>query len=221
MTQANHAYYSFDLTDDAAWVTAAANMCTQGGVGAGANGACRRLRLWRIRNIQSDGGSDIIFSNCKVSWSPAGAETLTTIQVNDGSDHTLLSDGSVASGTDIDITDQALTAGSVFSGAGTYLEWSAEPGGDQDVTVTIQWTFSDDSSTLDSRSHEVLYWRGAKPTEGRPTQHTFDVVSTGSIANTQPGSFTVKKSIKAVISGAPGAAAIEIMGWEPEDKNLS
>ena len=30
------------------------------------------------------------------------------------------------------------------------------------ITVTVEWTFSDDSATKHSKSHAVTYWNGAK-----------------------------------------------------------
>ena len=218
--QSNFAYHSFNSFATTAWVTAAANTCTQGGAGTGVNGACRRLRLWRIRNIQTAGLSNIVLAKCRVSWTPAGAEGVSIISLNGTAVQP--GGGPFASGTDIDITDTTLAPGAVLSGNTNYIEWSAEPGGAANVAVTVQWTFADEvanPTTVDSKSHEVVFWNGAKPAAGIPTQRTFDVTATGQV-NQNVNYFKVSQTTKAVVSGAPGAALLEIVDWDEGDQNI-
>ena len=226
--QSNFAYYSFNLTDTTAWTTSAAAACVQGAAGDAVNGQCRRLRLWRLRNIQTTGLSNIVLEKCKVSWTPSEGEGVSAIFLNGV--NMVPAGGPFVSGTDIDITNTTVTPGSLLSGATNYIEWSAEPGLNcpggtcSNVTVTVQWTFADEvanPTTVDSKSHEIVFWNGAKPAIGIPTQRTFDVTSTGQVNQTAGArAFKVSKTIRAVVSGAPGAALLEIIDWDEGEQSI-
>lgn len=205
--QADFVYYSFDLGQNAEWVT---------------SGGRRRLRRFRMRNIHTSigGTSDnVTVTHVKVSWSPAGSAMLRAVSLNGTS---VVPAGSYASGTEIALSGTAAqrtrTPGQTWSGNNTYLEWTDTSVPDP-VSVTVQWTFADDGSTVHSKSHVVTYWDGDQAGAGRPAARTFSVTSTGQVAQTAPLASSYR-TIKAVVSGAPGGGNVEITGWERIDKNL-
>ncbi len=225
--QSNFAYHTFNLTDTTIWRTSAGAACVQGAAGDAANGQCRRLRLWRLRNIQTAGLSNIVLATCKVSWTPSEGEGVSAIFL--AGTNVTPAGGPFASGTDIDITNTTLAPGAVLSGNTNYIEWNAEPGTScpggscSNVLVTVQWTFADEvanPTTVDSKSHEIVFWNGAKPAAGLVTPRTFNVTSTGQVNQTMNLGFKVSKTIKATVSGTPGAAAIEITDWDEGEQNI-
>jgi len=64
-------------------------------------------------------------------------------------------------------------------------------------------------------------WDGAHSGAGLPLQRTFTVMSTGQVnQSAAAGHFKVMKTVKAALSGAPGATSMEITDWEEDEKNI-
>ena len=216
--QSNFAYYN---QGSAAWAT----------VGAGVN-ARRRLRAWSIANIHTNVATDnFTITKCRVSWTPDNGAKLRDIQL---SGTTFAGAGSYTNGQEITATSSfSRNSGQNYSGNTTYFEWrntlaDAEATGPPDpIAVTVRWTFTDDSSTQESKSHEVLCWgsvaSGIVSTVAQagaaPTWHTFLINSTGEVNQTMAGYFKVLKTVKAVVSGTPATA--EIIDWEEGDTNAA
>lgn len=207
--QANFAYFTFDLSEDADW--------QNGG------GGTRRLRRFRIRNIHTSiGGTsdEISFARVRVSWEPDGGTTLRRIALNNVN---VLPVGSYANGADVALTggtpaQRRLGPGAVYSGNNTFLEWNA-PAPPDPITVTVQWTFTDDSATRDSKSHRVTYWDGDQGGGGRPLRHTFSITSTGQVNQTSAAAFRVMQTVRATVSGTP-SGRVEIIDWDRVEKNI-
>lgn len=178
------------------------------------SGANRRLSLWQIYNIHSSSG--ITLDKIKVSWTGGGAARLNGLVLNGVSKWP---GGTATSGSTVDITNTTLASGAHWGGTNTYLQW--DNGGPTDpVTVTCQFIFSGDSATTDAKSHPVTMWDGDQSGGGLSLRRTFDVVSTGQVDQTSGVGFKVLKSVKAVISSAPGASSLEIVDWDEEDHNI-
>ena len=223
-TAANYAYFNFN-SGPAAWATVATRL---------------RLQAWSLMNIRVNDGTstndNIIVTQAKVSWTPNGAgneATLRTISLNG---NLFIAAGSYANGSTITGTlaaaSRTLAPAATFSGATTYLEWNTttDAGAPQNpispLIVTVQWTFSDDSTTRDSKTHEVVYWGLA--TNGiistvlqagaAPARRTFCVTSTGKVDQNTARYFPVLKTVRATVSGTP--ANPEIIDWDEVDKNI-
>jgi hypothetical protein len=213
--QNDEAAYSASATNTTSardWAAAGAGFIGQA---HWSGGATRRLRAWRVQNINTTAGNNITVTNMKVSWTGGGAAQLTEIRLNNAS----VWSGAAATGTDNDVTDTALGGGSSWSGINTYLQWNNSGPADP-TTVTVQFTYSGDSATTDAKSHEVVLWDGAHAGGGLPPERTFTVVGTGMVEQTIGGNFKVMESVKAVASGDPSLTSIEIMDWDEEEKNI-
>lgn len=206
--QADFAYYSCSLAQNAEWLTA---------------GGFRQLRRWRLRNIHTSiaGTTDEIqVARVQVSWTPAGATTLRRLLLNNVA---VLPAGSYANGADVVLTggtpaQRTLGPGALWSGNNTLLEWN-NPLPPDPIRVTVRWTYADHSATVESRSHEVVLWDGAQAGGGLPQLRTFTVTSTGQVANAGGGAFPVLQTVRATVSGAP-AGAMEIIDWDRVEKNI-
>ncbi len=176
-------------------------------------GTNRRLRFWQIYNINN--GNSITLDKMKVSWTGGGTARLTEIRLNNTSVWT----GTGTTGSLLDITDTVIANGGSIGGINTYLQWNNSGPADP-VAVTCQFIYSGDSSTSDAKSHEVILWDGAQSGAGLKAEKTFAVVSTGQVDQTSGGRFKVLKTVKAVVSAAPGASALEIVDWDEGDKNI-
>ena len=172
----------------------------------------RQLRRWQVYNINN--GNSITLTQMKVSWTGGGIARLTEIKLNNTSVWT----GTGTTGSVIDIADTSIANGGLLSGVNTYLQWN-NSGPTDPVTVTCQFYFSGDSSTSDAKSHEVILWDGAQSGAGLPLKRDFTVTSTGQVNQTNEA-FKVLKTVKAVISGTPGTAALEVTDWDEGDKNI-
>ena len=172
----------------------------------------RRLRFWQVYNINN--GNSITLTHMKVSWTGGGSARLTEIKLNNSSVWT----GTGTTGSALDITDTAIANGGSLSGVNNYLQWN-NSGPTDPVTVTCQFYFSGDSSTSDAKSHEVILWDGAQSGAGLPLKRDFTVTATGQVNQTN-AAFKVLKTVKATISGAPGAAALEVTDWDEGAKNI-
>jgi hypothetical protein len=203
--QANFAYFSFNSTENAIWTTIGGNM---------------QLRQWRMKNIhvaEAGTADDLVTSRVRVSWENPNTGTLRRLSVNNGTTTTtVLAVGTYANGTDVAVSAAAtLTPGQTWQGNNTFLEWN---GAQTATRVSVQWTFSDESTTKDSKTHDVTYWNGAQSGAGRPTQHTFSVTSTGQVNQTGGTNIKTMKTLKATISGTP--AAPEIIDTEDVSKHI-
>lgn len=206
--QADFAYFSFNLTQDTEWFT---------------SGGRQRLRRWRLRNVhvaEAGTADNIIVTSVKISWTPAGS-TVRQVQLG-GS--VVLAVGSYANGSTNVLTGTAgartTTPGSLNGGNGTFIEWNTAPDPPDPITVNVQWTFSDNSSTKDSISRNILYWDGARAGTP-PTNHTFMVTSTGQVNQSGGQAFKVLETVRATVSGAPGGAtAMEITDWQTLEKHI-
>ncbi|MBI4352848.1 MAG: hypothetical protein HY593_02865 [Candidatus Omnitrophica bacterium] len=210
--QANFAFFRMD-TGPANWTTAKV-----GGVDR------RRFRNWTINNIHvnvpGSTADDITAAQVRVSWSPVGTTALRQVVLNNNA---VTATGSYASGATVALSgstaDLTLSPGGSWSGITTYLEW-VDANVPDPVQVNVQWTFTDDSGTKDSKSHDVLYWNGAQAGSA-PGQHTFAITSTGQVDQTAGArGIQVLKTVKAVVSTAPGGDNVEIIDWEEIDQNI-
>ena len=206
LAQANFAYFSFNSTDNAVWANVGGN---------------DQLQLWRLKNIhvaEAGTADNLVLSRVKVSWSPAGGGNLRRIQLNVGGGSTVvLAVGSYANGADTALSaTYTLTPGQTTQSVNTFLEWvGAQPA----TLVTVQWTCNDNSATVESKTHEVVYWNGAQAAgAGRPTMHSFSVASSGQVNQTLANYFKVMKTVKATVAGQISPA--EITDWDEVDKNV-
>ena len=223
-TAANYAYFNFN-SGPAVW-----------GVTAGR----KRLQSWSLMNIRvNDGAStndNIIVTQAKVSWTPNAAGNQATLRTISLNGTVFVAAGAFANGATITgtalVAARTLAPAAAFAGATTYLEWNTttDAGAPQDpidpLIVTVQWTFSDDSATRDSKTHEVVYWGLA--TNGiistvlqagaAPARRTFCITSTGLVNQSVDNYFPVLKTVRATVSGTP--ANPEIIDWDELDKNI-
>ncbi|HTL70509.1 MAG TPA: hypothetical protein VL404_04370 [Candidatus Eisenbacteria bacterium] len=208
-TQADFAYFTFDSPANAFW--------------SGSN----TLAGWTIRNIHSASAtplSNLTVKQAIVSWTPQGnaSRRLSRIRLNG----TPVYNASAPNGALIPLTGSAaartLAPGASWTGNNTDLRWSgALP---SPVRVTVQWIFQDDSSTVRSRSHSVVYWDGAQAnaataTAARPSRHTFSIVATGRVSETTKLP-RVLSTVKATVSGNAAGGFMEIIDWDGVDQNL-
>lgn len=202
--QANFAYFSFNGPPQSAeWQTVGGKV---------------RLRKWAITNIHSSSGPplDLTPTKVKVTWVSGILTSLSRISLNGVE---VLSSGSYANGQEQALTTfVTLSPGDSFSGLNTYLEWN-----DADLPpcamVKVQWTFSDDSATKDSKTHEVVHWNGDTANDGRPAEESFCITSGGQVAQSGGRAFKVLKTVKAVIS--QGASSdVQITDWDRVEKNI-
>lgn len=202
--QANFAYFSFNgPPQDAEWKEVAGRV---------------QLRKWKITNIHSSSGPpfNLTPAKVKVTWVSMALTTLSSISLNGVE---VLSSGNYANGQEAPLeASVALAPGNSFSGPTTYLEWN-DAVLPACAMVKVQWIFSDDSATKDSKTHEAVYWNGDTAGAGRPTEESFCITSTGQVAQSGGMAFKVLKTVKAVIS--QGASAdVSITDWDPVEKNI-
>lgn len=178
------------------------------------SGSNRRLTQWQVYNINTS--NSITLDKIRVSWTGGGSAQLNGFVLNGSSKWP---GGTYASGSTIDVTDTTLASGAHWGGSNTYLQWNN--GGPADpVTVICQFIFTGDSTTTDAKSHNVTLWDGDQGGGGLPLRRTFDVVSTGQVDQSGGKNFKIMRSVKAVISAAAGADALEIVDWDEEDHNI-
>ena len=208
--QANFAYFSFDdpLTlGPAEWRVVTGRP---------------RLQKWVVRNMHTS--NSITFTKVRVKWTGDGG-VLTNLRSISMGGTTVLGPGTFTNNTEVSLTRTiTLSSGAAFGNTNTFLEWTGSR--PASVTVNVQWTFTDDTNTKDSKTHEVLYWDGltslANPA-GRPGEHTFCITSTGQVnqgvANRGISGFKVLKTVKATISRRAGDNVF-ITDWDELDKNI-
>lgn len=208
--QANFAHFRFDGTPPYQWTSP---------------GGQDRLRRWQMRNIHAS--DTITVKALRVSWNPTNAVNLRSVSVNNGSSTTVIvPTGSYPSGTLITLTTPYdISSGTLLSGSNTYLEWTGSL--PDPIQVNVQWTFQDDSAVKDSKTHNVLFWNGAKNGNGcgeaglgAPCARTFSITSSGQVNQSGGLAFKVLETVKATISTAP-AAGPEIMDLDRVKKNIT
>lgn len=185
----------------------------------------RRLVGWRLTNIQTT--SAITIDRMKVSWTGGGTAQLTAVVVNG----TTIWSGTAASGDTIDVTNTDLAGNrTAWRGYTTYLQWNNSGPADP-TTVSVQFIFSNDSATVDDRTHEVKMWDGCQEVAdcdglgtafGIPRERTYVINSSGQINQTSSAYFKILKTVRATVSQTPGSGnnTLEIMDWDEGDKGI-
>ncbi len=241
ISNANRAYFSFDksypssnsdLSHREEWTTYSFNALTY-----------RRLQSWHFTNMAAPGpNSSITARSARVTvWKLEGGvwvkETnpslrLVGLRFNNwnviafrvGAGIPMAPGGSYANGQDITFTSpRSLPAQTSFGGGTTYFEWNDYPNFPDPVRVTVQWTFSDDRSTLDSKTPEIVFWQGPQDGRGRPSARVFCITATGEVTQTR---FKVLKTIRAMVPFySTGTTArlkstlkATMLSWEKLDK---
>ncbi len=177
------------------------------------SGANRRLSQWQIYNINN--GNSITLAQMKISWTGGGTARLNEIRLNNA----VVWTGTGTTGTTFNITDTVINNGAFIGGVNTWLQWNNNGPADP-VTITCQFIFSGDTATTDAKTHNIILWDGDQAGGGLPGRKTFNITSTGQVNQTGGTAFKVLKTIRAVVSGAPGVSSLEITYWNEGDKNI-
>ena len=112
-----------------------------------------------------------------------------------------------------------------WGGANTFVQFNGTIAVNTPVIMYFQFTYGDNSATLDSITHKILGWNGliaspVTPSTARPAQHTFCITSTGQVNETGSGGVKALSTVKATVSANPTSGGVEIMDWEKIDKNI-